>query len=63
MQFMYFITGTQSTRFQASMFLSNYYGGDPEFLMVNLEMMAREYLVSTGDALYIDNSGVSVAWA
>lgn len=45
------------------MFLSNYYGGDPEFLMVNLEITAREYLVSTGDAFYIDNSGVSVAWA
>lgn len=63
MHFMYFINGAQSTRFQASMYLANFYGGDPEFLMVNLEMMAREYLVTTGDAIYIDNSGVSVTWA
>lgn len=63
MNFMYFVNGVQSTRFQASVYLSNFYGGDPELLMVNLERMARDYLLTSGDSLYVDNSGVSVAWA
>ena len=63
MNFMYFVNGVQSTRFQASVYLSNFYGGDPELLMVNLERIARDYLLTSGDSLYVDNSGVSVAWA
>ena len=63
MNFMYFIHGNQSTRFQASMYLANFYGGDPEFLMVNVEISARDYLMRTGDALYVDSSVVALTWA
>lgn len=63
MSFMYFINGVQSTRFQASIYLSNFYAGDPEFLMVNVEVSARDYLIRTGDAMYVDVSGVALTWA
>lgn len=63
MNFMYFIDGVQVTRFQASVRLANFYGGDPEYLMVTLESMAREYLVSTGEPTFFDRSGVAVSWA
>lgn len=63
MNFMYFFNGVQVTRFQAALMLSNFYCGDPEYLMVTLETDAREYLVSTGEVTYFDRSGVALSWA
>ena len=63
MSFMYFVNGIQCTRFQASLYLADYYMGDPEFIMVNVETSARDYLLATGNVMYVDESGVALTWA